>query len=176
MKQFVSCVIIGILLAAAVAFAAGASVSSLRLVLLNQTVSAGAFVEGTVFANATAPLDPDQFFVATLGDSLFKKKLVDVFVAEGIRYNLSGATCQAINPSATKTLVFSSAGAGRFYVKLPRGATVQDVQMDIRGMQYSNSSSYPAFVTFDVGDDGKKEWSYYGGGVAFPKLTLPPGV
>src|SRR3989344_267885 len=107
MKQFVSCVIIGILLAAAVAFAAGASVSSLRLVLLNQTVSAGAFVEGTVFANATAPLDPDQFFVATLGDSLFKKKLVDVFVAEGIRYNLSGATYQAINPSATKTLVFS---------------------------------------------------------------------
>ncbi len=147
---------------------------NLRLSITNPSVREGSVVEENVLLTLTGPFSAMTFLRAELGNITAKRKLTEIFGEMSIASEVAEGALAAVNPAPAKTFSFNAAGKDYFYLRLPKGSEIDDVDLAIKGLE--NVGSYPVSPALDIGDDDHVEWRFAGSLSNFGSFLMPRGL
>lgn len=127
---------------------------------------------GSIDLLLTEPVLSTSKVKVEFNNQVYEKPLKEVLDDLAISYEETGELITPTNPKSSITLIFPSAGQQQSALKLPAGATIDTIEMDVAGQAYNNE--YPYFPYMDVDGDGKPEWQYFGSLVGFLQQNITP--
>ncbi len=152
----------------------GRAVSNSITIEVPNSTESGSPILGSIELLLTQPILASSALKLEF-NGLTEKPLKVILDELSIPYEESGETITPTNPKSSITLIYPSAGQQQTALKLPAGAVIDSIEMDIAGLQ--QASEYPYFPYMDVEGDGKKEWQHFGNLLGYlPQNITPSGL
>jgi len=115
---------------------------------------------GTITLALNEKIPINEELTITVGTTQYTKTIKEILDELNYTYEEEAGELNTSNSATFKDVTFSEAGEQYLAVQLPRYGVIDSVEMSVTGSQ--NGATYPSNVTMDFGDDGNRDWYYFG--------------
>lgn len=146
-----------------VANASNTTTPEIEIFLSQDTFTQSQLIGGQVIVNLSGTIYSNDKIIATIGNVVSEKSLVDIVRNLNIPHKqIQQTVYSGNNPESSKIITFDSSGFKAVGIKIRKGANVESVDLSIKGLQHNNN--YPTFPQLDFGAKGVyNDWEYFGG-------------